>query len=174
MEQWRDIDGFEGLYEVSDLGRVRSLDREVERLTRWGGLTLYRYKGHVLRLQRCSNKYYFVRLGKGRSHLVHRLVAAAFIPGDTNLQVNHKNGIRNDNRAENLEWVTCSENHFHSYETLPRKKHSAARRVVVRAGKEHYFPSVSAAAQWLRVSPGAVSSAAIAPHRCKGYEVRYV
>jgi hypothetical protein len=116
MEIWRPIDGYPG-YEVSSLGNVRSLDRNVPR----GNQTL-RLKGRQLRLVFIkTNGSYRITLPGNKMTLVHRLVAQAFCDGYAEgLQVNHKNGIRTDNRFENLEWVTASENMQHSYDSLGR------------------------------------------------------
>lgn len=156
---WRDISGYEGRYQVSAAGEVRNVR-----------------SGRVLKLTTFSNGYLGVKLGRAsRMHLVHRLVAVAFVPGDVLLQVNHRNGRRTDNRADNLEWVTCSENHQHSYRELPRKPHALRRTVqIIGEGGRRVFQSGVAAARFLRVSPGSVASAAQNNHKCKGYEVRYV
>lgn len=114
MEIWRPVHGFERFYEVSSLGRVRSLDKIVQNSH---GKAIK--KGKILR-QSISPKtgYCSVALWhrrKGKSCLVHRLVAYAFqdICGDffEGAQVDHINTIRTDNRAQNLKWCTCSGNH---------------------------------------------------------------
>jgi len=89
-------------YEVSNLGNIRS----------------YRiYKNGKLLKHRISNGYNRVMLNK-KNKMVHRLLAQAFIPNPENKPcINHINGIRNDNRVENLEWVTISENNKHAYDT---------------------------------------------------------
>ena len=111
-EVWKDVQGFEGLYQVSNLGRVRSLDRiTIDRR----GRNIHR-KGMILK--DCINKgrgYYRVSLSDGHRNYtqyeVHRLVAIHFVPGyKDGLVVNHKNEIRTDNRAENLEWCTQAYN----------------------------------------------------------------
>ena len=111
-EEWRDIEGYEGLYQVSNCGRVKSLDR----LAKCGKWIMLR-KGIVLKAETLNCGYLLLGLnrdGKKKMFTVHRLVAKAFpeICGryEPNLEVDHINTIRTDNRAENLHWVTRKEN----------------------------------------------------------------
>jgi hypothetical protein len=110
MEVWKDIAGYEGIYQVSDAGRVRSVDRVNSQ-----GAKL---KGKPRKLITDRDGYYVVGLTRNavmRYHKVHRLVAAAFIPNPDNLpQVNHVEGNKSDNRACKLEWCTNQENIDHS------------------------------------------------------------
>lgn len=156
---WADIAGYEGRYQVDQSGQVRNVK---------SGRIL---KSHVFR-----NHYVGIILGRGsKTHLVHRLVATAFIPGDTSLQVNHKNGKRGDNRVENLEWLSCSDNHRHSYRELKRKKHCLTKTVLLSKGDSTMqFDSVISAAKALGVVPGSVASAENNSHRCRGWVVSYV
>lgn len=114
METWKDISGFEGLYKVSDKGRVMSLER-VQILKNGNKRTL---KSKILKAGHYTNGYEFVILrkdGQSFNKSVHRLVANAFLdPIDGKYYVNHKNCNRTDNLVENLEWVTCSENIYHA------------------------------------------------------------
>lgn len=106
-EIWKDIKGYEGLYQVSNLGRVKSLN--------------YKRQGIEKNLKTNFNKqgYLYVDLykcQKTKKFRIHQLVANAFIPKLERLtQINHKNGIKTDNRVCNLEWVTPSENVKHAY-----------------------------------------------------------
>jgi hypothetical protein len=155
---WRPVIGFEGLYEVSDSGQVRNMRN-----------------GHILKNRAFPNRYLGVALGRGNIRLVHRLVAMAFIEGDHGLQVNHKDGDRANNHVANLEWVTCSDNHRHSYKYLSRKKHALTRKVRLSKGDTvMYFDSGLAAAKALGVVPGSIASAANKGHACRGFEVLYV
>ena len=103
-EVWRDVVGYEGFYQVSSYGRVKSLRGRKEKFL------------SIDINNACYAKVLLSKNGQSKTLLVHRLVAAAFIPNvDNKPQVNHKNGNKFDNRVENLEWVTCSENTQHAY-----------------------------------------------------------
>jgi hypothetical protein len=121
-EIWKDIKGYEGLYQVSNLGRVRSLDRYV-RHKKIGSIRLL--KGKIMSPTVSSSTGYLVTTlynkGKGKQVTIHRLVAEAFIPNPIEkTEINHINGIRDDDRVENLEWVNRSENQLHAYKFLKR------------------------------------------------------
>jgi hypothetical protein len=113
-EIWKDIKGFEGLYKVSNLGRVLSL------------------KKNVIMKENISNSgYVFYGLYKDgivKSRFVHRLVAQTFIDNlENKIQVNHMDLNRKNNSIENLEWVTISENQKHSYKNSNRKSYMKGR-----------------------------------------------
>ena len=96
-EIWKDIKDYNGFYQVSDKGRVRNKNGKI--LKSWFK-NRYLYKDIIL-----------TKNGKRKHHLIHRLVAEAFIPNSDNLkEINHINGIRFWNSVENLEWVTSKQN----------------------------------------------------------------
>lgn len=120
-EQWMPAVGWVGYYEVSSCGRVRSVTRTVQRKFRDGTLVestfterfmrpVYDYKGYATVVM--------TKNGKGKQVKIHRLVALAFLNNPLNKPtVNHINGVKDDNRVENLEWSTHSENSLHAFAT---------------------------------------------------------
>ena len=114
MEIWKEVKGFENDYEISSLGRLRTKDRFVKHYK--GGVRKYKSQLKKIRLSargylRCNLK----KDGKRYDFTVHRLVALSFLKEDKKrVFVNHKNGIKTDNRLENLEWCTLSENIEHA------------------------------------------------------------
>lgn len=120
-ESWKPIPGYEGWYEVSDHGRVRSLDRTTPR----------KRSGRMIALSKDGKGYFKVSLCKNGTEFtakVHKLVAQTFLPDPVGeLWVLHRNGDQQDNRAENLYWGTPSDN----------MKDSVAHRTHIEANKTH-------------------------------------
>lgn len=132
MEVWKDIPGYEGRYQVSNLGNVKSLN--------------YRNSKQPKLLKPMEYKIGYAAVNLNRKwRKVHRLVAEAFVPNPSNKrEVNHINGNNLDNRAENLEWVTPSENVQHAWNaglqkmTEERKEKISKMVVCVETGIEYY------------------------------------
>lgn len=171
-EEWRLIPGFADLY-VSDTGKVWRPALQVTRRTSKTGLSAYVLPAKLLVLSRFSNGYLFVKYrGTGKALSVHRLVATAFLPNPTGLKtVNHKNGVRDDNRVENLEWMSQSENIRHAHQFPSRKRHVLTKKVICEGV---LYESQLALAKHLDVNVGSVSSALRKKHKVKGRVVSYV
>jgi hypothetical protein len=126
-EIWIDVKGYENEYLVSNLGRVKSLDRH---LTHKNG-HLYFHRGRILSQGEHSGGYLQIGLGRKKNVYVHRLVAQHFLDSvDGKNEVNHKDGNKKNNHYSNLEWVTPSENQNHSVEIGLREvgeKHSTSK-----------------------------------------------
>jgi hypothetical protein len=170
-EIWKDIIGYEGLYQVSNLGRVKSLSR-YDRLGRY-------HTGKIL--SDCDNGtgYRIVGLkvdGKQKTFTIHRLVATAFIENLHNYDyVNHKDGDKTNNRVDNLEWCTASENMLHAVK-LGLHYHFGKRKILcVETGQ--IFNSIKDAESWVGVKGCRISSVCNLKRGCKtcgGYHWRYV
>lgn len=119
IEIWKPVDGAPG-YEVSNLGRARTLDREVT----YKDGRVATFRGRNLSVFRGIRGYPSIYLpGGARTHL-HRLVASAFVERPAGRDfINHINGDKTDNRAENLEWVTMADNNRHARETGLQNQH---------------------------------------------------
>lgn len=118
-EIWKAVKGYEGLYEVSNLGNVRSLDRPFKNKQ---GIAIR--KGRILTPFYEEQKgYYQVRLskdGKNKTHRIHRLVASAFLDNPHNYtDVNHKDEVKTNNNVDNLEW--CTRKYNNNYGTKPER-----------------------------------------------------
>lgn len=119
-ERWKAIPEYEGYYEVSDQGRVRSLDRVITHERNKS----YIRKGRLLSLTTHSQGYrcvHFTVNRKTKNLYVHRLVLQAFMGNKKGMDCNHINGAKHDNRLKNLEWCTRSENIQHAFDTGLRK-----------------------------------------------------
>lgn len=183
-EIFKDIKGYEGLYQVSNLGRVRSLAKKAG---------FHNRKDKII-------KNHITRYGYNLNHLckngivyyisTHRLVAEAFIPNPENKpQINHIDGNRTNNSVDNLEWVTCSENIRHKFDVLGykgsmfgkklsenhKKKIGEARsKKVLCVELNKVFNSAREAATWLNLSRNSINESIFRNHKCGGYSWRYV
>lgn len=138
-ELWKDVKGYEGLYQVSNMGRVRSLDHEAE-VTRDCITFVMRKKGKVLSPTRRQHGYVGVMLyGKGghatrgfKTFSVHRLVAEAFVENPNGYdEVNHLDECKTNNRADNLEW--CDRKYNTNYGTTQKRRAEKARNNPTRS-----------------------------------------
>lgn len=156
-EIWKPIIGYEGLYEVSNLGRVRSLDRIIKDSR---GVITHRL-GILLKLGNDKDGYKLASLS-GKTHRVHRLVATSFLNNKNDYpQVNHKNGIKHDNRVTNLEWCSQSENIRHSIDKLGRKQspHENRKVLLKRLEDGRIFKGFKTTARQLNINPGQLYNA---------------
>lgn len=148
-EEWRPVVGWEGLYDVSSDGNVRSLDRQV--LRRDG--SAYLHKGRVLRPTLTNRGYPSVGLqAKGISKFVtvHRVVAVAFVPNPRGLEeINHIDGDKQNSRAGNLEWCSRQENCRHATQMrlnpVPKLTDEQVREVLARAKTERNWTAIARA-----------------------------
>lgn len=152
MEQWKDVVGYEGYYEVSDHGNVRSLDKEVRTNIRHVKSRII--KGKVLKPYKKNHGYYAVSLskdGKWFTTEIHRLVAKAFLPNPMNKKVvNHKDGNKLNNHIDNLEWTSYKENHWHAREIqllVNVGQHASKKIKCVETNTE--FDNSARAAEWI-------------------------
>lgn len=140
-EEWRDIKGYEGLYQVSNLGRVRSLDRYIINKSN----KRQYYNGKILN-GNIRQGYLKLTLSKNNSQKtipIHILVAKTFIPNpESKPEVNHIDGNKANNCVNNLEWVTRSENELHAYKNGLAKPSLKQKEAVAKYARENYSKKV--------------------------------
>lgn len=163
-EIWRDIDVCQWKYEVSSFGNIRHKKNKnnlSQNLVFW-------YVHQTL-----SDNWYPKRFR------LHRLIAKAFIPNpEKKPYVNHINWIKNDNRVENLEWVTASENNIHSHKELKQKTNSWQPKTISQYDKEWNlittFKSVAEAGRQLNISHQQISNSLVMKQKtCHGFIFKY-
>src|SRR5574344_126522 len=154
---WRDIEGYEGIYQVSNLGRVKSEHKR-------NGVTIL--KNRVGNTGYCTLSLY--KNKKTKNFSVHRLVALAFIDNPTNKEcVNHKDGNKLNNHVNNLEWTTNEENIKHAWASGLNKSGFLSKKVLcVELNKE--FESVTEASRFIKANNCTGISKA-----CKGRKQTY-
>jgi len=183
-EIWKDIAGYEGKYQVSNLGRVRSLPRTHDIIREKNGSFVYHRKGKMLAPRIDRYGYQHVNLYDNEQHMkrhpVHRLVAKAFIPNPEHLPtVNHKDENKQNNRADNLEWMSISENN--NYGTRGQRigmANARKRKAVVQLnmdGREvNRFVSLNEASRLTGISLGSIGKCANGEnHSAGGYRWRF-
>ena len=148
METWKDIKGYEGYYQASTLGRIRSLDRKTVSAIK--NNTQVTKKGKMIKLNLKRNGYLVFDASKQnikKTKTVHRIIAETFIFNDNKPAVNHINANKTDNRVENLEWVTMKENTNHASSLNLMGNHT--NKKIKCVGNNMIFDSSTKAAVWL-------------------------
>ena len=159
-EVWKGVAGYEGVYQVSNLGRVRSVDR----LVKYSDGRKYTYKGKIIKPTCDKGGYTTVNLyknGKVKGKYIHRLVAEAFIPSHNNyLEINHKDEDKTNNHVANLEWCTreYNINYGKRTEKASQAQSKRVKAVNVETGEVIRFRSTMEAGR-KGYAHGAVSSA---------------
>lgn len=168
MEIWKDIEGYESLYQVSNLGNVKSLNYNKTK------------KERLLKLTKNKDGYLQVNLhkeGKAKIYRVHRLVALAFIPNNdkTKDQVNHIDEDKTNNRVENLEW--CTREYNHNYGTRTERMAKAKSKKVICVETGEIFNSVVEVERKLGLNKGVISNCCNhkkGHNTCGGYHWEFV
>lgn len=169
-EIWKDVKGYDGIYQVSNLGRVKSLERGVQYIGSNGKSCWRINRERILKSPIASHGYPNIGLrfeGNVKVVCVHRLVADAFLPNPDNKEtVNHKNGDKTNNNVNNLEWATNAENLQHA---IDKKLRVINRPVIGTIGNTSYvFRNAQEASKELGYERGAVGKAISGGYRIAG------
>lgn len=176
-EIWKEIAGYEGLYQVSNMGRVKSLDRVVK-ISTMGSIRLV--KSRILKPNLNTHGYLYVNLskeGKVVPKKVHRLIAEAFIPNPDNKPfIDHINTVTTDNRIENLRWCTQKEN-MNNPISIENCKNTNKNKSVAQYSLEGeliaVYPSVMEAARQTGCNNASIHSCCNGGYYRKGKLIKY-
>lgn len=164
-EVWKDIEGYEGLYQVSNIGNIKSLERDVV----YSNSAIHHYEEKLLKPSKIGGGYLQVTLskdGEAQNVLVHIIIANAFIPNPNNLpQVGHMDDNKENNTIDNLYWTTAKENNTHNGRHLRVAEKRSKKVLQIDKNTNEVvaeFPSASQAARETGFSQGNISSC------CKG------
>lgn len=181
MIEVKNVIGYEGLYIIDNLGNVVSLPKQQ------GSRFVNEYNIMKTKFNSCGYKEVTLsKNGKFKTILLHRLIALHFVPNPENYRcVNHKNGIKADNRLENLEWCSASQNTKHAYinnlggfrdftnaglKKINEYKAYIFVKLIDKDGVEYDFPSAVDAAKFIGTSNNEVTRAIRKSQRVKGYK----
>lgn len=179
-EIWKPINGYEGIYQVSNFGNVKSLDRIVK--AKYGRSVNYseqKIKGRILKQHFTTCGYAYVALaknGKNKTTLVHRLVANAFIDNPENFPcVNHKDENKHNNNASNLEW--CSYEYNNTYKGINLRHKKTNRKIIqydLDMNEIKRWESITNAANYYNIEISNISSCCVGKrNHCAGFKWRY-
>ena len=164
-ERWKDIKGYEGLYQISDLGRVKSLGNNKTK------------KDKILKNTMNNAGYYYIDLSKDnikKRYTIHRLVGIYFVDGyKEGYTVNHINECKTDNKYTNLQWCSQQENTLHSsHKWAGGNNYNAKKIICVETGE--IYPSISDACKDIGRSFQSMHRAIKTSGTCGGYHWKYV
>lgn len=158
-EIWKDVVGYEGLYQISNLGNLKSLEKIIHQRKR-----AYKAKEKIMKPNILTTGYYYANLYKNgvvKKYVLHRLVANAFLPNLLNKpEVNHIDGNKLNNCVSNLEWVTNKENVIHAIKTGLKKYDTQSTKIKqIRNGVViNVYNSIHEAGRKTKINSGNISS----------------
>lgn len=166
IEEWKDINNYEGYYKISNFGRVKSVSRVA--------INKHLIPERILKNRKARNGYLRTNLSKDgvlKSAAIHRLVAEAFVPNyDNKPQVNHIDENKLNNRADNLNWMTAHENNnYATNQTRAHKSHMKRVKILTDDYVEYIFDGVVLAAKYLNIDKKKLSNAARTSSSIKGF-----
>lgn len=176
-EAWKPVKGYENYYEVSNLGRIKSLARTVSWKNRAGNISSRQDGEKIIAPDVLQTGYVRVKFRVGgivKAYSVHRIVAEHFIDNPSGKPcVNHKDGNRTNNKVNNLEWCTYSENNLHEWRVLGKKSYNSRKIKCVSSGD--VFNSVSDAAKYIGVCKQTLFNAMRNNNgACKGFIFEFI